>query len=181
MTMSYVCTVSMLFFSYLFVTAGYKKRSDSEALRHTIVDYRILPESWAKPVAKLLPVIEILAGIALLVPPLLPFAAIAVCVSLLAYTAAIAINVARGRRDLDCGCAGPGAVQLVSSALLLRNGVLLIPSCYLVLHPSAASVSLGTVGLVLSLAAASLCALIYQAINQLLSNQDKLRRIASHG
>jgi uncharacterized membrane protein YphA (DoxX/SURF4 family) len=181
MSMTFFCAISMLFLSYLFVTAGYKKLSDVGNLRKTITDYRVLPGSWSRPVASVLPVFEVLVGIGLLIPPLHEVAAIALCVALLSYTSAIAVNIARGRRDLDCGCAGPGAEQLVSGSLLVRNAVLFIPALALVFSPVSQRDSLDTSGIILALAAASLCALIYQVINQLLSNQDKLRRLASHG
>src|SRR5262249_43406760 len=40
------------------------------------------------------------------------------------YAGAIAINLARGRRDIDCGCAGPAARRPISGWLVARNLVL---------------------------------------------------------
>jgi hypothetical protein len=40
------------------------------------------------------------------------------------FTAAIALNLARGRRDLDCGCFGPLLRQPLSGWLVVRNGLL---------------------------------------------------------
>ena len=40
------------------------------------------------------------------------------------YAAAIAVNLARGRRHLDCGCTGPALRRPISGWLVLRNLVL---------------------------------------------------------
>jgi hypothetical protein len=37
------------------------------------------------------------------------------------YAGAIAANLARGRRDIDCGCGGPLGRQALSEGLVLRN------------------------------------------------------------
>jgi hypothetical protein len=37
------------------------------------------------------------------------------------FSAAIAINIARGRRDIDCGCFGAALRQGLSGWLLVRN------------------------------------------------------------
>jgi hypothetical protein len=43
---------------------------------------------------------------------------------LLLYGFAIAVNLARGRRDIDCGCGGLMERQALSEALVLRNALL---------------------------------------------------------
>ena len=108
MNTTFLSTLSMLFFSYLFVTAGYHKLFNREDLARTISEYRVLPPAWSRGVARLLPIVELGAGIGLLIPLLHTAAATVVCFLLFSYTTAIAVNVRRGRGDLDCGCAGPG-------------------------------------------------------------------------
>ena len=181
MAMTLFCTVAMLFFSYLFVDAGYRKLSEFRFLQKTITEYRVLPTSWSGPLARVLPITELGAGVGLLIPILHSEAAIAICGALLAYTVAIAVNIARGRRDLDCGCAGPGAEQVISGALLVRNAVLFLLALALASIPVSQRVPLDTPEICLALAAALLCALVYQVINQLVANQDKLRRVVNHG
>jgi hypothetical protein len=44
------------------------------------------------------------------------------------YALAIAINLRRGRRELDCGCLGFGRRSTISMTLLWRNGVLVLAS-----------------------------------------------------
>jgi uncharacterized membrane protein YphA (DoxX/SURF4 family) len=181
MTMTFFCSVSTLFLSYLFVDAGYKKLSEFSFLQRTIAQYRVLPPSWSTPMARILPLMELGLGLGLLIPLLHSVAALAVCAVLMAYSGAIALNIARGRRDLDCGCAGPGAAQNISAVLLVRNAVLCMLALVVASSPLSQRVQLGIPEILLTLVGAVLCALIYQAINQLLANQDKLRRIASHG
>ena len=50
-----------------------------------------------------------------------PVAAAAV---LVVYGAAIAVNLARGRRHIDCGCAGPAVRRPISGWLVARNAAL---------------------------------------------------------
>ena len=40
---------------------------------------------------------------------------------LLVYSGAIVLNLARGRRDIDCGCAGPARRQGLHEMLVVRN------------------------------------------------------------
>jgi hypothetical protein len=42
-------------------------------------------------------------------------------VLLVVYAASMSVNLARGRRYIDCGCAGPAARQPLSAWLVLRN------------------------------------------------------------
>jgi hypothetical protein len=87
--------------------------------------YRLVPAATAGVVAALLVVAEAAAAVLLLWPGGLGLGA-AVAAGLLGlYAAAIGVNLARGRRDLDCGCAGPAARRPVSGALVARNLVYL--------------------------------------------------------
>jgi hypothetical protein len=51
-------------------------------------------------------------------------AALGAAALLALYTAAIGVNLARGRRDVDCGCAGPGGRQTLQGGLVARNALL---------------------------------------------------------
>ena len=125
----------MLFLSYLFATAGYQKFYSGNHFQKSISEYRVIPASWSRGLARLLPVVELAAGIGLLVPSLQMVAALAVCALLVLYTVAIAINVVRGRRDLDCGCSGSDQEQVVSGVLLARNATLFALALVLVFNP----------------------------------------------
>jgi hypothetical protein len=91
------------------------------------------------------------------------------------YTLAIAANLARGRRDIDCGCFGPAARQPLSAALVARNAALLgvavlalLPVQARALHPADALSIAGAVGF---------GALVFASANALLANAPRLRAL----
>ena len=104
----------------LFAAAAAHKLRDMAAFRGTFADYRLLPDAaaWAVPAAE--------AAVALLlVAPATSAVGKAGAVALLvAYAAAIGVNLARGRRHIDCGCAGPHARRPIGPGLVVRNTVL---------------------------------------------------------
>ncbi len=101
----------------MFAVAGISKLRDKRRFHGIVLDYRLLPPRLAMQVARSLPWIELVLALALLAgaPPALPGAA----ALLLAYGAAMAINLARGRRRMDCGCGAEP--QWLSGWLVLRN------------------------------------------------------------
>jgi hypothetical protein len=106
----------------VFARAALHKAADYGEFRQTVVDYRLLPEKIAGPIAAALTGGEILAIVLLLVPGFRGIGAIVAALLLLGYGAAMAINLARGRTSIDCGCGGPG--QSISWALVGRNMLL---------------------------------------------------------
>lgn len=179
MLLTVVATISTLLLSYLFVIGGWQKLADSAYFRDVITEYRILPPSWSPGLARVLPVVEIGAGLALLIPALQLAALGAVAVLLAGYTFAMALNITRGRRDLDCGCAGPGQEQTISGWLLGRNLVLI--ALALLAGSALQQHSLGWQGWSLALLGTTVLALLYHVFNQLIANNNLLRRIARHG
>ena len=87
------------------------------------------------------------------------------------YGAAIGVNLARGRRTLDCGCAGPAARQPIRPSLLVRNGALIGLAAF-----AAAPVTERALSWIDSLtivAGASALWLAYGTLDQLLANQAR--------
>jgi hypothetical protein len=106
-------------------SAALHKLRDPARFRETLGDYRLLPEAWVAGLAGFVGLAELGLAAGLLVPSLAPSAAIG-CVALLAlYSGAIAVNLARGRRHIDCGCSGPAQQQTLSGWLLVRNALLI--------------------------------------------------------
>lgn len=91
----------------LFVAAGFAKLRDRDGFAATAGAYRLLPAAAVPVVAAVLPPVELAVGVALLVPGL-AIAAVGGAALLALFALAAAINLVRGRRDLDCGC-GTGA------------------------------------------------------------------------
>lgn len=102
--------------------AAWHKLSGPDAFAAALAGYQILP-SWAvEPTARVLPVIEAVLGVGILVPVSRPFALPVLAGVVVGYALAIAVNLARGRRNIDCGCGG--ATHPVSWGLVVRNLVL---------------------------------------------------------
>lgn len=87
-----------------------------------IVDrYRLVPEAltefaaWTVIVLESLVVLSLVTGIALAVGGMLAI------ILLLGFAAAMAINIARGETEIDCGCFQTALRQRLSSALVVRN------------------------------------------------------------
>jgi hypothetical protein len=162
---------SALAIGIVLLAAAFHKLRAWGAFRASVEGYRLLPDAPAVAVAALLPVLEALAGVALIVDGLriagawLGFATIGVA------TAAVAINVVRGRTTIACGCGGLDGEQRLSWPLVARNGILLA------LLAAGASVALPPAGVAtqatLAMAALALVAL-YAAASQLLANQPRL-------
>lgn len=107
----------------LFSAAALHKLRDLQAFAATVRDYRLLPEVLAGPAAAALVATEALGCAAILAAPLDPIGPLAALLLLGLYTAAIGANLARGRRDIDCGCLGPARRKMLSPRLLGRNAV----------------------------------------------------------
>jgi uncharacterized membrane protein len=172
-------TMITLFLSYLFVVGGCQKLSDLRSFHQTLGEYEVLPASWSGSLARLIPLVEVTAGLALLVPSVRAPALIVLAALLTVYTAAIALNILRGRVDLDCGCAGAGQEQTISVWLLGRNTLLLAMALLSASVPVIGAT--GMPGWVLAFFGATLAVLIYHVANQLIANNTLLRRIAHHG
>lgn len=98
------------------------KLRDLASFDEVLDNYRLLPAALLKPVARALPMTELLAGVLLLPGATRGFGAAAALALLALVTAAVVINLARGRTAIDCGC---GGVALpLSWSLVLRNLVL---------------------------------------------------------
>jgi hypothetical protein len=102
----------------LFAAAAVHKLRDRRGFRRTLRRYRILPAALVGPAAALLTASEIMVAATL---PFWRVAALGAAAILALYAAAMALNLARGRRDLDCGCMGPAKSTPVSGALVARN------------------------------------------------------------
>jgi hypothetical protein len=133
--------VIRLALALLFGTAAWHKLRDLRAFSATLANYRLLPRAFARPVALALACCELGVASLLLVPlsgELVPFSALAPAVALVLlalYSGALGVNLARGRRDLDCGCLGPAHRQPISPGLLWRNAVISLGAVLLFVEP----------------------------------------------
>lgn len=102
--------------------AAWHKWAEPNAFLMALSAYRLLPSSLLEGAARALPVMEAAAGIGVLVPATRTPALVAAAGLFLLYAAAMAVNLARGRSYIDCGCGG--AAHPLSWSLVARNGVL---------------------------------------------------------
>ena len=109
----------------LLASAAHKLR-DWPTFRAAVSNYRLLPDGLVAPVALALPMLEAVAGIALLVDGLRIAGAWLAVTAIGFATLAVVINLIRGRTAIDCGCGGLGGSQRLSWGLVVRNTVLLV-------------------------------------------------------
>jgi hypothetical protein len=162
--------------SLLFASAASHKIRDVGAFRAAVLDYRLLPPLWAVPFAALLIAAECGLALALWLPPASGAAALGGAALLGLYATAMLITLRRGRRDVDCGCAGPAHRQSVRPALVLRNAVLIAAA--LVAALPAGERPLTWLDGVTGVLATAVLACLYVAVDGLLAHGPRLAALA---
>jgi uncharacterized membrane protein YphA (DoxX/SURF4 family) len=123
----------------VFLVAGALKMPDPAAAVRAVRAYRLLPEALVEPVAYGLPVLEIAAGLALVLGVFVRTAAIAAAVLLVVFLVGIGSAWARGLQ-IDCGCFGSGgevaAADTAYPAEVLRDVALLLVALALAWRPA---------------------------------------------
>lgn len=100
------------------------KLRDVGAFRSALEGYALLPPLWTVPAGAALIAVEVGLAAALCLPRVGGAAAFGAAALLGLYAAAMAVNLVRGRRDIDCGCGGPAGAQPIGGALVARNALL---------------------------------------------------------
>jgi len=151
----------------LLASAAVAKLRDLGGFTAALAGYRLLPAALAAPAAAVFVAVELLLAAGLWLNPLRAACALGAALLLSLYGIAIALNLARGRRDIDCGCGGPLARQPLSEALVLRNALLVgaALAAALPLAPRA----LGWLDLWTLTSAVAATAVLYSAANALLA------------
>lgn len=157
----------------VFGAAGWSKLRSLEAFEGVVYNFRILPESVARPVALILPVAELVIAAGLILPATRPVAAAGAIALLAVFCVAIAINLARGRREIDCGCFSSTLKQHLSSGLILRNVLLAGLAGLLVWQPAAAAPQMQAALWLIGTAAALLTVFIYTSATYLKRYQQQ--------
>ena len=108
------------FFGALFLAAALHKLQAPMLFYAQVDAYHLLPPAGSWWLSKFLPWLELLVVVLMFVPVTATWAAWGAAALLLTYGFAMAINVVRGRGDLDCGC-GTQSVP-IGWNLVVRNG-----------------------------------------------------------
>jgi hypothetical protein len=166
-----------LFLAWLLLAAAAHKLRHAEAFRAAVLGYALVPQRLAGALARALPALELAAGAALLAPPSARAGAGTAAALLGLYAGAIGVNLARGRRHIDCGCAGPGARQALGPGLVARNA-LLVAAAALAALPAAPRAWLW-IDAVTAAGGAGALALLYAAADLALSHAPRVAALRS--
>lgn len=122
----------------VWIWAGGAKLGDSYQSVQAVRAYELLPESLVEPVGYLLPVLEVVVGVALLLGLLTRGAAVLSALLFVVFIIGIASAWARGL-EIDCGCFGGGGYDPDAASKypveIARDAVLLLASLFLVRWP----------------------------------------------
>lgn len=108
----------------LFAAALAHKLGGVGAFRARVLAYGVVPRVLAGATATGAVVCEAWVVGAMLLPAGFRLGAVIALTLLGVYSLAIAVNLMRGRRDLDCGCLGRAGAGGLGTTLLVRNAVL---------------------------------------------------------
>lgn len=152
--------------------AAAHKLRDPAAFRAALAAYALLPRRSVAPVAAGLVALEASIAAGLLWPGAGATPALCAAALLALYAGAIAVNLARGRRDIDCGCAGPAGGRPLHGSLLARNAVL-VAAAALAALPASGRV-LGALDAVTIAGAGVALMLVYAAADAALAQAPRL-------
>lgn len=112
---------TVILLAAMFFAAGVSKLRALDTFEGVVHNFRLLPDALVRPVACVIPAIELAVAAALLLPATRLYGAWAAAALLVVFTVAVAINLFRGRREIDCGCFSSELKQKLSWWLVLRN------------------------------------------------------------
>jgi len=119
----------------VFAVAGATKLRDRDGTASALAEFG-LPRGATRPVASVLPIVELAVAIALLFDPVAREAGVVAALLLAAFTAGIA-NALRQGRAPDCGCFGNLSTRPVSGWTVARNVALLAVALFVALSSNA--------------------------------------------
>lgn len=141
--------------------------------------YRELLSSWLPPgmpgVASLVYLVAVVEGVIalmLIIPAGHAVGLMCSATLLVVYAMFMAMQLVQGRRNLQCGCAGPLSDLIISPALLIRN-LLCAALALLALVPNV-SVAAGFGSAGLSLSIAVFLVTVYLTTEQMIANTQRL-------
>lgn len=160
-----------LFLSWLFGSAALHKWRNVGHYRQLMARY--LNGAGVSGVqVRLVAMVELTCVLLLLVPVTRQAGLLVAAVLLLSYAALMGLQLARGRADMKCGCAGPASDVTISPALVARNSITAVLAAGAML-PSA-SIEAGVAGIGLALFVAVFTTLLYLGSEQLIVNAQQM-------
>jgi uncharacterized membrane protein YphA (DoxX/SURF4 family) len=168
-------SVLALALAALWTASGVHKLRDPGGFAGALAAYDLLPAQAVDLAARILPLIEIAVGTGLLLPVSRQVAALSSTLLLVLYAVALAINLRRGRRELDCGCFGFGRRSTISATLLWRNAALVLASLAVGFLPGRVR-ALDWIDLFTVAVGVAAAALLYAALEGLAATAGRLPR-----
>jgi hypothetical protein len=172
-----ISVIIRLLLAFIFLRAALHKARHYRQFCSQLIAYNLLPNPVVPVTALLLTLTEVYLAFSLPVQHWAHPAYIGAGLLTL-YALALAINLWRGRVDLDCGCGGATVYpQTIGWALVLRNGVLVLLALASALPVIAQPVSILDI---CTIAAASIAIIfIYCSIELAITHQQRQRRYFS--
>jgi hypothetical protein len=163
----------VLVLAAVFGAAAVSKLRALDAFAGVVHNYRLVPEPLERPVAYALPVLELAIALGVLVPRTRVPAGLAAAILLALFAGAMAVNLMRGRPDIDCGCFMTVLRQHLSWPLVLRN--LLLAGLALLIVPGLNGRGLGWLDLITVGCASAALVFIYAAASRLFGTGPSVR------
>lgn len=104
----------------LFILAAYHAMRDWTLFEDIVEQYRVAPRGLSRFAARVVPPLESVTAAALVLPATSGAGSVLGLCLMTLFTGAIALNLARGRVTIDCGCGGATG-QKLSNGLIVRN------------------------------------------------------------
>lgn len=120
-----IVLIARLCLGVILLSSAVGKLRHRHAFMRGVLDYRVLPEHWARFVALLIPWVELLLTLMLLTGFMLKLAGLLTIGFLIAVSTAISINLQRGRA-IKCNCHGIVGSKTISWGIIARNGLLAV-------------------------------------------------------
>ena len=130
-----VVLAGRFFIALVLLLAGAAKIRRQDELARAIGGYRLLPQALVRPVAIVLPWVEVALGTGLALGVATRVVALAIAVLLAVFTGAVAVSLARGLR-IDCGCFGVAQGDPANGWTLARNIGLMAVTIMIVIYPN---------------------------------------------
>ncbi len=105
----------------LFAASAAHKVIGFRQFASVVRNYRITPDAFAPLAAVILVAMEFAIAAALVAPAFRVAAGLGAAGLFVVYASAIGFNLARGRRDIDCGCGFGGSGERLTPVLIFRN------------------------------------------------------------
>jgi hypothetical protein len=158
----------------VFALAAYHAMRDWTVFGGIVEQYHVAPRWLAQLAARILPPLESVVAVCLVLPATSRVGATLGMGLLALFTVAIAINVARGRVSIDCGCGGANG-QKLSRALVVRNLIMMLGLALAWAAPNwelvDAATAIGIMGASVTLI------VLYFVANQLMTNFQALHTL----